>query len=142
MNYDEEKKRYLSFCGSYCRTCDWHTGKIRKTARAALDMINEYEGFKRLFEGMVNVANLIRGLEILAESGICSGCKAEIKNDGRCKIRTCCFEKGFDLCSECPEFPCETLKTNPGVIKFHCLVNFQEIGEMGLDHWIDKQWTE
>jgi len=27
MNYNEEKKRYLSFCGSYCHTCNWFTGK-------------------------------------------------------------------------------------------------------------------
>ena len=142
MNYDEEKKRYLSFCGAYCRTCDWHTGKIRKTAKAALETIKEYNGFQKLFEGKVNSANLIRGLEILAESGICSGCKAEIKSDDRCKIRQCCSEKGFDLCSECSEFPCEMLKTNPGVIQFHSLVNLQEIAEMGFEHWIDKQWEE
>jgi hypothetical protein len=143
MNYEEERKKYLAFCGSYCRQCDWHTGKIRKTAKAALDMVNEHDGFKRLFEGRVNAHNLAKGLQILAESGICSGCKAEIeKKNDRCEIRQCCFKKGFQLCNECAEFPCETLKTNPGVIKFHCLENLIEIKEIGLKMWIDKQWSE
>ncbi len=142
MNYEEEKKRYISFCGSYCHTCDWFTGKIRKTFQSALKMLNEY-GFKRLLEGKANIDNFRKGLETLADSGICSGCKAEVaKNpeEDRCKIRQCCSRKGFDLCSECAEFPCELLKTNPGVIKFHCLENLIEIKEEGLEQWIDRQW--
>lgn len=142
MNYEEEKKRYISFCGSYCRTCDWFTGKIRKSFQSSLEMLEEY-GFKRLLEGKINKENFKLGLQILADSGICSGCKAEIaKNpeEDRCKIRQCCHSKGFDLCSECSEFPCEILKTNPGVIKFHCIENLIEIKEKGVKNWIDKQW--
>jgi len=30
MNYGEEKKRHISYCGSYCYRCDWHTGRIKK----------------------------------------------------------------------------------------------------------------
>ena len=77
MNYDEEKNRYVSFCGSYCHICDWHTGKIRKTFQSALDMLEEY-GFKNLLEGKSDTANFRLSLQILANSGICSGCKAEI----------------------------------------------------------------
>ncbi len=144
MNYEEEKKRHIGFCGSYCHTCDWFTGKIRKTFQSALGMLEEY-GFKRLLESKVNLENFKLGLQILANSGICSGCKAEVaKNpvEDRCKIRQCCFNKGFDLCVECSEFPCELLKTNPGVIKFHCIENLIEIREKGIKHWVDKQWEE
>jgi hypothetical protein len=105
-------------------------------------MLDEY-GFKRLLEGKVDIDNFKKGLETLADSGICSGCKAEVgkssEND-RCKIRQCCYNKGFDLCSECAEFPCKLLKTNPGVTKFHCIENLMEIKEKGLEQWIDKQW--
>ena len=143
MNYEEEKKRYISFCGSYCHLCDWHTGRIRKTFQASLEMLDEY-GFKRLLEGKVDANNFKLGLEMLANSGICSGCKAEVSekpDEDRCKIRQCCFRKGFDLCVECAEFPCELLKTNPGVIKFHCIENSREIKEKGVKHWVDKQWN-
>jgi len=141
VNYEEEKKKYVSFCGSYCRTCDWFTGKIRGTFQSALGMLEEY-GFRRLLEGKVDVENLKEGLSILANTSIDSGCKAEIaKNpeDDRCKIRQCCYQKGLDLCSECTEFPCDLLKSNPGVIKFHCIENLMEIKEKGIEYWIDKQ---
>ena len=142
MNYEQEKKMHISFCGSYCHMCDWHTGKIKKTAKAALDMINEFNGFGRLLKDKVDVENLKKGLEILADSSICSGCKAETGADARCAIRKCCSAKEYDLCNECPEFPCDTLKNNPGVIKWHCLENLEEIKKNGLEDWIAKQWTE
>ncbi|OPX17376.1 hypothetical protein BXT86_06850 [candidate division WOR-3 bacterium 4484_100] len=142
MNYEQEKKDHISFCGSYCHICDWHTGKIRRIAQTALDMIQEFNGFKRLFEGKVDADNLQKGLRILATSSICSGCKSETGANERCAIRRCCSEKGFDLCNECPDFPCETLKNNPGVIRWHCLEHLNEIKERGLKNWIDQQWTE
>jgi len=143
MNYELEKKHHISFCGSYCHICDWHTGKIRKTYQSALDILDEF-GFKRLLVDKVDVGNLKTGLQILANSSICPGCKAEVHirkpGEDRCKIRQCCFSKGLDLCNECPDFPCELLKSNPGVIKFHCIKNLNEIKEKGIEHWIDKQW--
>jgi len=69
MRYEEEKKIYVSFSGSYCRTCDWFTGKIGKTAI----------------------------------------------------------------------FPCQTLRENPGVIKFHTIENLQEMRRIGTESWIKKQ---
>jgi len=141
MNYEEEKKRYISFCGSYCRTCDWFTGRIRSTFQSALDMVEEY-GFRKWLEGKVDIGNMKEGLRILANTQLDSGCKADIAanpEDDRCKIRQCCYQKGFDLCCECPSFPCDLLKSNPGVIKFHCIENLEEIKENGIRHWIDKQ---
>ena len=64
---------------------------------------------------------------------------AENPEDDRCKIRQCCFRKGFDLCNECTDFPCDLLKNNPGVIRFHCIENLAEIKEKGIRYWIDKQ---
>jgi hypothetical protein len=144
MDYEEEKRGHLSFCGSYCHTCDWFTGQIRRTFQKALDMVEAY-GFRNLLEGKADRENLMLGLGILANSNICSGCKAEVaKNpeEDRCKIRQCCYSKGFNLCAECPEFPCELLKTNPGVVKFHCMENLEEIRDKGIKHWVDKQWKE
>jgi len=141
MNYEEEKRRYVSFCGSYCRTCDWFTGRIRRTFQTALEMVEAY-GFGKWLEGKVDTGNLKEALEILANMPIDSGCKADVAEnpeDDRCKIRQCCFQKGFDLCNECPEFPCDLLKSNPGVIKFRCIENLIEIKEKGIKYWIDRQ---
>jgi len=144
MNYENEKKQQISFCGSYCHTCDWHTGRIRRAFRTALDMLDAY-GFRKPLEYEVDIGNLRRGLEIVANTGICSGCKAEIaekRADDRCDIRQCCFSKNFDLCNECSDFACAKLVSNPGVIKFGCIENLREIEEIGLAAWIDKQWEE
>ncbi|UCG91077.1 MAG: DUF3795 domain-containing protein [candidate division WOR-3 bacterium] len=142
MNYEQEKKMHISYCGSYCHLCDWHTGKIRKAAQSMLDLTDEQGGFKRLLNGKANIDDFRTGLEIIAQSSICSGCKAELTANERCQIRKCCSSRGFDLCSECSEFPCETLKTNPGVIKFRCIENLEEIEKIGLEQWIDKQWAD
>jgi hypothetical protein len=144
MNYEEEKKRYISFCGSYCHTCDWFTGRIRRNSQSVSDMLEEY-GFSRLLEGKVDRENLKAGIRILAQSGICSACKAEVAKkpeEDRCRIRQCCFAKGFDFCNQCPDFPCETLKSNPGVIKFGCIEKLGKIKEEGVKRWVDRQWSQ
>lgn len=141
MNYEEEKKRYISFCGSYCWTCDWFTGRIRRTFQTALDMVELY-GFQKFFQDHIDTENFKQGLSILASIPIDSGCKADIaekSEDDRCKIRQCCHQKGLDLCNECQKFPCELLTSNPGVIKFHCIENLHEIKTKGLKLWVDKQ---
>ena len=144
MNYEEEKRRYVSFCGSYCHICDWFTGEIKKNFQRSQGMMEEY-GFRKLLEGKVDVESFKLGLQALADSGICSSCKAEVaenRDEDRCEIRQCCHSRGFNLCLECADFPCNLLKTNPGVIKFHCIENLREIEEKGIKHWVDVQWEE
>ena len=109
-------------------------------------MIEEYGGFvKQLQVEGVDGDNLSRGLKILADSTICSGCKAEIPDypkgeKERCDIRRCCSEKGFSLCSECTSFPCSMLENNPGVIKWQTIENLKAIERIGLQQWIDEHW--
>jgi hypothetical protein len=47
--------------------------------------------------------------------GICpngeEGCKP--KENKTCKISTCAFNRGVELCFECSEFPCELTNTGP-----------------------------
>ncbi|UCD19245.1 MAG: DUF3795 domain-containing protein [candidate division WOR-3 bacterium] len=145
MNYDLEKKFHISYCGSYCHICDWHTGRIRRTFQLGSDMVDNL-GLRKQLGDDVDVENFKMGLRRLARSSICPGCKAEAGTHGaggdRCEIRQCCHNKGFVLCSECPEFPCETLKANPGVVRFHCIENLKAIKKKGLKDWIDLQWKK
>jgi len=73
-----------------------------------LKIVEEYDGFKRVLKGKVDPEDLITGLRLLAETGICSGCKTEARE--RCKMVVYCVSKGFNHCDECKDFPCETLK--------------------------------
>ena len=143
MHHQREQKFLISYCGSYCHQCDWFTGKIKKLASEALKMFDTYNGFRRLLDGQVNADDVRKALEILSNTSICSGCKLQIA-DGietdRCDIRRCCFEKGFDICADCAEFPCEKLRTNAGVIKFNCIENLYEIKRDGIEQFIEKQW--
>ncbi|MDH4212039.1 MAG: DUF3795 domain-containing protein [candidate division WOR-3 bacterium] len=145
MNYDLEKKYHVSFCGSYCHICDWHTGRIRKAFQLSSDMFDSL-GLKKQLGNDIDMDNFKKGLQRFARSSICPGCKVESGTHGtesdRCDIRQCCHGKGYDLCNECAEFPCETLKSNPGVIRFHCIDNLSEIKEKGIKEWIDRQWKE
>ena len=144
MNYEREKKVNVSFCGSYCHTCDWHTGRIKRGFRRALDDLETF-GFRKWLGEKVDVENFKRGLDLLANTTICSGCKQEIEEnpeDDRCPIRQCCARRGLDLCNECTEFPCETLTSNPGVVRFGCIENLKEIREKGFEAWVDEQWEE
>ena len=138
MNYEGEKKTHISFCGSYCHICDWFTGKIKNTARQMLNTVEEYNGFERVLKEKVSPEDLKTALKLLAETRICSGCKTEARE--RCKIVVCCVSKGFSHCDECENFPCNTLKENPGVIKFHTIDNLLEMKKVGVKEWIDNQW--
>jgi hypothetical protein len=103
-------------------------------------------GLKKQLGDNVDVERFKEGLRNLANSSICPGCKPEAPGrkvtGDRCAIRQCCYGKGFDLCNECSDFPCETLRNNPGVLRFHCIENLKEINEKGLKEWIDRQWKD
>ena len=70
--------------------------------------------------------------------GICKGC-SDI-NTTKCLIYKCVNERNLNSYGECPEFPCEMLKSHPGVVKFKCIENLEEIKEKGLKEWLEKQW--
>ena len=69
MNYEREKKYFMSYCGSYCRLCDWHTGKIKRTFIRAASMLNEF-GFAKLFKNDVDRENLMLGLSGISGRGV------------------------------------------------------------------------
>jgi hypothetical protein len=144
MNYLNEIKLFTGYCGSYCRLCDWHTGKIRRNFQDALKIWEEYTGFPKQTRDKFDPENFKQGLEYLSSMSLCSGCKEEIEGEGdRCKIRLCAHKKGLELCCECAGYQqCQTLTQTPGVIKFGCLGNLQEINFDGAQSWIDRQWEE
>nr|MDO8099213.1 DUF3795 domain-containing protein [Candidatus Njordarchaeota archaeon] len=118
MNYEAEKHHFISYCGSYCKLCDWFTGRIRRAAEATLDLVMGRSVLKRQLEQKgVDFANFTKGLVALTDSSICPSCKAEAKKErnaeDRCRIRQCCSNKGFILCSDCEEFRAKPLQLTP-----------------------------
>ena len=144
MNFEKEKDYYVSYCGSYCRTCEWFTGKIRRVFNSALDLFDQYR-LEKFLSPQINAEDFRREMQALACSNICPGCKLGIEESGktdRCAVRQCANARHFFNCSQCLDFPCPTLKEKPGVTKFGCLGNCQEIREKGVRAWIDGQWAK
>jgi len=80
LNYEAEKTRFISYCGSYCKLCDWFTGKIRRAAETTLDLVQDRSVLKPQFEQKgVDFDNFTKGLTALTESSICPSCKADVK---------------------------------------------------------------
>lgn len=141
MNYETEKRVFLSCCGSYCHTCDWFSGRIRAQSEGTRRMLAEFDGFPKLL-GKENGEKVRKGMAALAGTSICSGCQQEGGLNDRCSIRACCHSKELTHCSDCPAFPCKMLSENPGVRKFKTLENFEAIKREGWEAWVDRQWKE
>ena len=53
------------------------------------------------------------GFHIKSEEINCEGCHSKgilLRNCNTCKIRLCGFQRQFNNCAECKDFPCENLK--------------------------------
>lgn len=145
LNHEEETKKYVSFCGSYCGVCASFTGKKQNAARKALSTVEKRKSeFQKLFadedirEGIVQVLTK-------QASSLCPGCKALVNNPKEayiCKIRQCCSGKNLDLCSECEDFPCETLVNHPTATGLHSVENLREIEGKGIESWLGRRWKE
>lgn len=46
------------------------------------------------------------------KDGECSGC-ITAHQPGDCYTRDCVLERGISLCTECPDFPCDTILEKP-----------------------------
>lgn len=154
------EEKLISACGLYCRLCpEYEHFKMGFTESA--------ERLKHLITEMINVdawpwdvnktdsiakffdfAQFMKGLQWLsAQQAVCKGCASEVVPSsslllpGRnpdCKIRSCCFGKGFRFCHECSDFACKELVK----LKEHypcCLRNLERLREVGIEKWLEEQ---
>lgn len=159
MNVEFEKK-LIGVCGLYCRLCpeyeDFQMGFAEAAERlrylitqlTQVDAwpwnINNPESKEKIF----NYAEFMKGLQWLSEQkASCKGCDFEVApssslllpgRNPECKIRNCCFERGFRFCYECPEFACGKLLK----LKEHypcCLRNLKRMKDVGIGRWLEEQ---
>lgn len=83
----------------------------------------------------------------------CRGCGSEDRKQKRtskwhCSIRRCCLlEKCLNLCSQCPDFPCNTIgklrNSHPKDEKYRyrheIYQNLSEIQKQGIEEWLQSQ---
>lgn len=154
------EKKLVGACGLYCRLCPEHEDFQKGFAESAERIlylatqmvqanawpwdINDPESNKKFF----NYYEFIKELQWLAnQKQSCRGCKFEVVpstslllpgQNPECKIKDCCFGKGFRFCYECPDFACNEL------IKLrqhypYCLRNSRRMKDVGIEKWLKEQ---
>lgn len=116
-------------CGLYCGKCAIYLVYSK----------DDQERKKRIAE---NISKSV-GKKITPEQIICDGCHGDDSlcwsND--CKIRICCFGKGYDFCFECNEYPCTQLtefgKQDEDYQK--AVQNLEEMKKISVGKWLEKQ---
>jgi hypothetical protein len=140
----EARRNEVGYCGCYCRTCHWYSDAMRKPATQLSELVKaNFEVALWINEKGGSSAETLKGLEILSKGACFFNCKGG-GGWGNCPVRKCCVGKGFDVCLECPEFPCERnwgeKSKHANVFTAAKIKRLQEMKEIGVEEWIKKQW--
>ncbi len=130
----EEKKILVAPCGLYCGACS-----IRSAC-------NRHDS--ELLKAMADGVSLYLGHKVDVKDLACTGCLSDVVSIScrECKMRDCAAAKGLARCSECPDSPCDLIKSfNDDGLPHHAevLKNIERQKEIGIDAWIveqDRRW--
>lgn len=128
--------KYVTYCGLYCKLCA-QMGRIPQQARSLRETMAKegYEFFGPLTPNFPDFWKFLDRLSRSDETG--PGCRGGCGYP-ECKIRKCARERGIDLCSSCPEYPCphiqQLAKRYPTLI-----ADGMRQREIGVDRWIAEQ---
>jgi hypothetical protein len=114
----------VTYCGVYCGYCGrWHENAVIARLATELAELVDLHGYQHWMPTSVrefDYGEFRKALGFFSKKDswlICyKGCTY---GDGRpnCEIRDCCRERGLDLCFECEEFPCDTVKDNKRMVE-------------------------
>ena len=130
----KDNKKFVAPCGLYCGAC---------SIRAAYSRNDTV-----LLNAMADGVSLYLGHKVEAKDLACEGCLSDIVSIScrECKMRECAAAKRLTRCSECPDVPCELIKSfNDDGLPHHAevLKNLKRQKDIGIDVWIgeqDKRW--
>ncbi|MCJ7718772.1 DUF3795 domain-containing protein [Candidatus Bathyarchaeota archaeon] len=154
----ESEKKLIGACGLYCRLCpeyeDFRMGFAESAERlrcliTEMISVNAWpwdvnDPNSKFF----NFDEFMKGLKWLSsQKALCKGCGCDVVSSTSkllpgqnpdCKIKKCCFERGFRFCYECPDFACGKL------IKLEehypsCLRNLKRMKDAGIERWLEEQ---
>ena len=130
----KEKRILVAPCGLYCGACSIRSAYNRHDSE--------------LLKAMADGVSLYLGHKVDAKDLACKGCLSDVVSIScrECKMRDCAVAKRLSRCSECPDSPCELIKSfNDDGLPHHAevLKNIERQKEIGIDAWIeeqDKRW--
>lgn len=129
-----------AYCGLYCGACDIYQKRISQAGselKKVLDAM-DFSEISPQVPGLEDYETFYKVLNtLIAFFGQCVNCQ---KGGGNpyCEIRTCCREKGFKTCAECPSLPCDKIKV---ILDGYPLASesLKEIQSIGLEKWCQKE---
>jgi len=131
----QQQLEFTPYCGLYCELCA-ERSRIPQRA-AALQQAMAEEGWPYWGSSVPDFTEFWRFLEGLHTGGGCPGCRA----DGgypQCQIRACARERGVELCSECPDFPCHRVEALAA--RYPTLIaDNRRLQAVGLEQWLSEQ---
>ncbi len=129
-----EQLEFVTYCGLYCGLCASRS-RIPQQAAALRHSMTE-AGWLFWGHTVAGFAEFWGFLDGLADGG-CPGCRA----DGgypQCHIRICARERGFDLCSQCSDFPCSHVEAL-GRRYPTLIADNRRLQTVGLARWLAEQ---
>ena len=145
-------KEMTAPCGLNCEHCEVYNdygGKDPRQVKPLIMLLKPFLAVMALFskKRKITLGMLNRMMKIPKDRPLCKGCRNEEGNcllhssEGPCEIYQCTEEKGIHNCSECDEFPCESLypsKVLADIAPHNTkIINLHLIQKHGLDTWYE-----
>jgi hypothetical protein len=131
----KETLTFVTYCGLHCDLCG---ARARTPVRAeALHQSMYDEGWPFWGAGIPGFKEFWEFLESLFVDGGCTGCRAG-GGPPHCRIRACARERGLDLCSQCPDFPCAYLEALNAAYPMLITDNLR-MQRVGAEQWNTEQ---
>lgn len=130
----DDPLEFVTYCGLYCGLCSART-RIPQRA-AALQAAMAEDGWTFWGQSIPGFPEFWQFLQGLAGEGG-TGCRAGCGDPG-CQIRICARERGFDLCNQCPDFPCEHVEAL-GRRYPTLIADNRRLRAVGLARWLAEQ---
>ena len=130
----------ITYCGVYGGTCGrWHGFTQFRRLAALLAEVVDGHGFHHWMPQSVkefDYEQFRKGLDFFSSDDTWLVCRKCCRGgEGpQCRIRSCCQERGVDLCFDCADFPCDTVRGNSALIE-----RSKHYRKLGRSAWLREQ---
>jgi hypothetical protein len=92
-------------------------------------------GFEFRPSGSFDFTQFLTGLDWFIQHASCPGCRHG-GGPAWCEVKQCCAAKGWRICFECEEFPCNRTKdvSDPDTMD-----RYERFKKIGFEKWVEEQ---
>ncbi len=135
-----EDETLVTYCGVHGATCmRWHGFTQFRKLAMSLAEIADGHGFQHWMPQSVrefDYTEFRKGLDFFSKDDTWLICRRCCRGgDGpQCRIRDCCRQRRVDLCFECADFPCDTVKGHSALME-----RSKRYKKLGRNAWLREQ---